>query len=175
MRVGRRGTFLRRTAQISDERRADQPVQPAAWDKGALAIYTQGYVKKLLSDLLKIPAGRFDIDASLVDYGLDSILITTFNRTIEKVLPTVPKTLLFEYPNSASVSEYLLTHHRSEVIRLFEEAPGQTTPKSASDAQPSSAVSGTGPERINEPVERPPSVRDIAIIGMAGRFPQADD
>src|SRR5260221_3238396 len=173
--VGQSDQLLRRTAQLYDEQPAEQPVQPAAWDQGALVIYTKGYVKQLLSDLLKIPAERFDTDASLVDYGLDSILITTFNRTIEKVLPTVPKTLLFEYPNSASVSEYLLTHHRSELFRLFEEAPGQTTLKSASEAQPSSAVSGTGPERISEPVERQQSVRDIAIIGMTGRFPQADE
>ena len=92
-------------------------------DERRLYAQTEAYVKTLVSDLLKLSPERFEADNPFSEYGLDSILITKFNGRIAKDLPDVSKTLLFEYPNAAALSRYLVEAHRADLATLFKDEP----------------------------------------------------
>ena len=43
---------------------------------------TENYLKKLLSSVIKLPAHRIEADASMEQYGIDSIMVTRLNKSI---------------------------------------------------------------------------------------------
>ncbi len=154
-------------------------------DERRLYALTEAYVKSLVSELLQLPLERFEANTAFSEYGLDSILITRFNGRITKDLPDVSKTLLFEYPNAASLSRYLVRAHRADLASLFKEEP---EPQASEVMVPEAVVNpgsgGASPNHGALPYQKPQanakeSVRtgscDIAIIGIAGRYPDAAD
>ena len=171
---GNRKTLLHRIGRIYGAVSPQKHPPDAALDEQRLYAQTETYVKGLVSDLLQLPLERFAADTAFSEYGLDSILITRFNGRIAKDLPDVSKTLLFEYPNAAALSGHLVQAHRAGLAALFkEELELQTSGPRSSGA--------AGVQELQN--RRDPAIRigrgaescDVAIIGVAGRYPEAPD
>lgn len=165
-----------------------------AVDSGDLRDTLENYLKKVLSDTLGIPMDRIKAKANFEKYGLDSIIIMDINAAMENDFPDLPKTLFFEYASIRQLSGWFLEERAGEVRAKFgsEEPSGSG---SAAATQSATAVQSTpvssGPQlgdasrfaqtpQVQQPkvvVPGPEQIASepIAVIGIAGRYPMADD
>jgi acyl transferase domain-containing protein/enoyl-CoA hydratase/carnithine racemase/acyl carrier protein/ribosomal protein S18 acetylase RimI-like enzyme len=146
------------------------------------------YFKKLLSSTIKLPAHQIEADAPMEKYGIDSILIMALTNQLEKTFGSLPKTLFFEYRNLRELTDYFLESYPGKISKLpgFEE----NTADRGQGEEEREEERGKGTEARRR---TPGSLRrrrfvspgseaggesragglDIAIIGLAGRYPQA--
>ncbi|HEY9131208.1 MAG TPA: type I polyketide synthase, partial [Dyella sp.] len=131
------------------------------------------YLVGNLSSTLKLPAHRIDASAPLETYGIDSVMVMDLTARLEKVFGSLPKTLFFEYRNLAALSDYFLANHRAELIEILgEEAAPAAVVKTPVNAR-ATPVRHARSRFVARPVK--PTVDAIAVVGLAGRYPQADD
>ncbi|UJF34777.1 SDR family NAD(P)-dependent oxidoreductase [Paenibacillus hexagrammi] len=148
------------------------------------------YIKKLVADTLKFPVDKIDTAEPLERYGIDSLLVVQLTNTMRKVFNHVSSTLFFEYQTiDALVGHFMKTQRDSllallgeEEAQTFEEIPGideTAAPlayrlpvpmprRGGRFLQHSSVGTEANAPRVSE-------VRDIAIIGLAGRYAQANN
>ncbi|KPC60798.1 hypothetical protein ADL29_27455, partial [Streptomyces chattanoogensis] len=121
-----------------------------------------------VSALLDVPAERITGAAEMTRYGFDSLSFIGFANVLnaEFGLSLAP-TLFFENPTLDGVVDHLLDHHADRVATTAAE---QQEPRSAPPAAPESAPAVTTASRTDAPGNEP-----IAVIGISGRFPMADD
>ncbi|XXT21477.1 SDR family NAD(P)-dependent oxidoreductase [Sorangium sp. So ce429] len=141
------------------------------------------YLKRLLATALKMPTDRIDPAADLEQYGFDSILALRMVSELEAIFGPLPKTLMFQYPNIDALADHFLASHgdalRSKLTSARPVAASSAPIRRAKtpNALPL-ATARPSRERASSPAQRPPPARetaalDIAIIGVAGRYPQA--
>ncbi|GER89941.1 hypothetical protein KDW_41030 [Dictyobacter vulcani] len=149
----------------------------------------ENYFKNLLSSTIKLPAERIEADAPMENYGIDSIMIMHLNNQLEKVFGSLSKTLFFEYQDIRALTAYFLEAHSAkltEVLGIQEEVAattrGEASATTAHEIEPLELVAnsrkhfrpGALPAQVLEvPKERLDA--GIAIIGVAGRYPQAEN
>jgi acyl transferase domain-containing protein/acyl carrier protein/NAD(P)-dependent dehydrogenase (short-subunit alcohol dehydrogenase family)/ubiquinone/menaquinone biosynthesis C-methylase UbiE len=144
-------------------------VRPAPATAGAMAGAPEAlraHLLSLLSRITKIPVERLDPAEPVDTYGVDSVMALEFVAALEQDVGPLSKVLLFEHPTLDGVAT-LLAAERPEMAARF-------TPKALEtlrDDVVSAPVAGAGHRRRDTPGAREP----IAIIGLAGRFPGADD
>ncbi|MFI9040629.1 SDR family NAD(P)-dependent oxidoreductase [Streptomyces sp. NPDC053726] len=152
---------------------ASAPV--AAARAGRLRDRLVEHLREVLAGVLKLPAGRLDSRVPLDDYGLDSVLVMESNSLLGKDFPGLRGTVFFEFRTVDELAGHILAEQADAVTRLFPEETEpsrQETRLSRQDAAPAPASApAPGPHT-------PPARRDadepIAIIGISGRYPQAD-
>ncbi|MFH8902660.1 amino acid adenylation domain-containing protein [Streptomyces coeruleorubidus] len=121
-------------------------------------------VLRLLAEELKLPEAEITVDEPFDRYGVDSLITMSLVRRLEDHVGPLSKTLLFEYVTVRDLAGHLAASH-----------PG-AFPAAAPDATASAAtVLPMKPSEPSEPVARDPQAAAIAIIGVAGRYPQAGD
>jgi polyketide synthase PksN len=149
------------------------------------------HFKRLLSAIFKLPMDRIESNAPLDRYGIDSILVVELTSELEKTFGQLSKTLLFEYQTLDALVDYFLHHHP---LRLTDLLQPRTAGAWAAQAKtvdqagpaPSRLAMATHRRRRNrmggtsmQPLQVHQSVgradRAIAIIGVAGRYPQANN
>ncbi len=146
-------------------------------DSPSLRSKTEEFLKRILSKETKLPVRQISAEAPLEDYGIDSVMILSLNAELEQVFGDLSKTLLFEYQTISELAGYFTENHAQKLLGLW----GKPKPK------PQAA------EPVVEKVEQAPMFgrerfaslhdtdlsnkvdEDIAIIGISGRFPMADD
>ncbi|MBW8848035.1 MAG: SDR family NAD(P)-dependent oxidoreductase [Burkholderiales bacterium] len=145
-------------------------------------------LKRMFSQVSQRAVEAIDEDELLGSYGLDSIYATELTMELEDDFGSLPKTLFFEYHTLSELAAYFLAQHRGTVERLFPAASAQPacTPVAADDAgdlrpQPACAAAATAtPARASfadAPSAAPAPAGgplDIAVIGLSGRYPQAE-
>lgn len=162
--------------ELLDSVAADIGGQPL--DAEVLRRKTIEYLKRYLADALKMPAHKVDENADLEKYGIDSVMVLKLGAELEKLFGRLPKTLFYEYKNIRELSHYFITRQREKLIALI--APNVEKVSSAV-IQPVKALA-----RAPLPKMQPrggagerQALRDesmqIAIVGMDGRYPQADN
>ena len=149
---------------------------------------TEEYLKGRLSQVFGIPMARIDVSAELGEYGIESIQIMELMRLLGKDFEAIPGTLFFEYRTIQELAGYFTENQTARLVELLglsaaaepdtTRTPCDTVP--AIDTSRNAAPVSTSPElvRLPEPAraERPvpgDRSRDIAIIGMSGRYPRA--
>ncbi|WP_105393886.1 type I polyketide synthase [Burkholderia cepacia] len=148
-------------------------------DNDTLAIQVERALTELVSVHLKIAREELDRDTPLSEFGFDSITLTSFSHTLNaryglRLSPTV----FFEAPTIATLAAYLVREHRTELAPEFEviDVPRQfdkPVPPAGAMAirrRARRAVSRTVPVQL-----APQALEPIAVIGMSGCFPQAED
>lgn len=130
------------------------------------------HLVRVFCELTKLPDTQVHADEPIENYGLDSIMVTTFAQMLERDLGELSKTLLFEYSTLDTLADYLLGAHADALARVCNpvraaEIQVSTAPVYAKEAAGEPAA--IAPKTTLPPVDDP-----IAIIGMAGRYPQAD-
>lgn len=160
------GPFLEQQCYFLDDAPRVTQKSEAIQEK-QLLIKVERYLKKILGTEVKMSADRIQEQAPLEGYGLDSFVIQNLNRILEKKFGDLPKTIFFEYRTITDLAEYLLESHREQVVHGFGdlEKPESKPDVSEKKAQP----------RKLAPVLRKPDTDDIAIVGISGRYPMADE
>ena len=127
-------------------------------------------LSEMLADTLAMDASRINPSLNFDSYGFDSLLAVEMVERIEAwTAETVSTTLFFEALDLNGVAD-----------KLIEDIPETLSRLTATNA------TSTAPERATQPVQEdlpaPPiqrapadNNRDIAIIGMGGRYPGAPD
>ena len=117
-----------------------------------------------LAAILEYPVDALDIDASFMELGMDSILAVNFTQRLgRKVAVELDPTLVFDYPDIRSLVHFLHSRYAKELAAILP--PPRSQPDNFNITPPSAAEP--------EAVPGPTADSDIAVIGMAGRFPGA--
>ncbi|MCR8978417.1 SDR family NAD(P)-dependent oxidoreductase [Brevibacillus laterosporus] len=161
-----------------------------ATDREALKEKTVDYFKELLSSVIKLPVHRIDTTAPFEKYGIDSITIMHVTSELEKEFGPLSKTLFFEYQNLQELTSYFLGAHHERLLELvgLNEQPDEavnvvpTLHESVDETVKQSAVlprvnrfanGQTGPLKTLDQKKEEVGCEDIAIVGVAGRYPGA--
>ncbi|PYD40062.1 polyketide synthase [Serratia plymuthica] len=141
-------------------------------------------LKTLINRLLGTPLDRIGLDSGFADFGFDSITLASFSRELsQRFNLDITPTVLFGHSSVKRLTEYFCREHApalhamlsphmaadtgAAAIPWVQATPAQApAPETAGERQPASAAA---PHAEIGATEEP-----IAIIGMSGRFPQAD-
>jgi amino acid adenylation domain-containing protein len=159
---------------------------------------TAAYLTQLIAPVLGLPAHRLAVDVSLGQYGMDSVMAMQLTAQLEKTFGSLSKTLLFEYQDIRALSAFFNTSYRDRLQDLLggapeavpgagttatpdapavDRGPSPLTPRSSRSEQTATVDAG-GPFRHRRFLSRPSptlsDTADIAVIGLAGRYPQAN-
>ena len=155
-----RGLFLEAPQATAEPTPVPQP--PEGGNDDDFAARAQGLIVKMLSEMLKVPPHRLEADVPLEEYGIDSVAMMKLTGDLEKIVGPLPKTLLYEHPTIEAVSAYLAGACAPQLAKLFGAAP-EAVARPLAPAEPV------------KPAMLAAASRDIAVIGMSGRFPMAAD
>ncbi|MCP4995199.1 MAG: KR domain-containing protein, partial [Gammaproteobacteria bacterium] len=166
-----------------------EPGQSASTDplaeNGGLTLYekTVAWFKSVLSQELKLPEERLEIELSFQEYGVDSILLAQLVARIERELPGIKlnPSIILEYPTIKSIAGHL--------VDTYPEVWGALLGRQTAGAGMVDALNYDGsmakiiPVKRSKPQEtgvrstqtRPSALeRDkIAVVGLACHFPDA--
>ena len=151
--------------------------------QGSLHERCLAYLKQAVAAVLKLDAARVGVNQPLADYGLDSILVIGLTSQLRKAFPAISSTLFFEARNLADLADTLLRSYPEQADRLFgQQEAGETVQRDAgpvASSLPSRNLRLAAPAAAaNAPAAGPSSgsaVFDVAIIGLSGRYPMAND
>ncbi|HEX7312899.1 MAG TPA: amino acid adenylation domain-containing protein [Pyrinomonadaceae bacterium] len=168
----------------------------------ALSQKVLDYLKSTVAEVTHLPVERIDAAATFDTLGVDSIMVIELATALEKQFGSLPKVLFFEYQNLSELADYFVTSHGKEARALFgsarpdpvahalhvdaagpgarqpaattgqPEAPSAPTAARATTELTTSARHRSNSMRLND---RSAEIGDIAIIGVAGRYPKARD
>ena len=147
------------------------------------------YLQNIIAKTLRMDAWQLDPAQSLENYGLDSILVVGLTNQLRKVFPSVTTTLFFEAQNINGLVDYFLESKRKEFVsalelentisRAQEPAPQIETSKQPAVKESSRSFRRSRQQLVSEysvvTSEKKASLTDVAIIGLSGRYPQADN
>ncbi len=140
----------RRLAARLDPPRSEPIPVPGADTEPVLAA-----LRAALGDVIHLAPDKVDVTAPLDRYGIDSVMILRLDERLERDWGPLPKTLLFEYRTLSDLAGYLAANRAGAVAR-FAPAPVESTPPSAP------VPDGLRPD-------------DVAVVGVAGLYPEAAD
>ncbi|WP_459212155.1 SDR family NAD(P)-dependent oxidoreductase [Aquimarina rhabdastrellae] len=148
---------------------------------------TQEYIKKQLSELFKLPSHKIDPRAPFEKYGIDSILAMELTNKLEITFGSLPKTLFFEYQTIKELTGYFVKSHSTKLTQLFGAENSKNGQKKSNQStkvyENDISVKPIRSKMIerkrfaktlsndNNKIENDP----IAIIGLSGRYPEAED
>ncbi|PSU35484.1 SDR family NAD(P)-dependent oxidoreductase [Photobacterium lutimaris] len=118
--------------------------------------YIQLFVETL-AGVLRVSKAEIDIDETFENLGLDSLLINQFCDQVQIEIADFQVTLMFEYTTLRSLSEYCESQGMIQKnIRINNQADNQRC-------------------QLRGNVNNGPAPDDIAIIGIHGRYPDANN
>ena len=134
---------------------------------GELSRRVARYLAVSLASVIKLPADRIGLDEPLDSYGVDSIAAVELIRRLEASFGPLARTLVFEHRTINALADYFVAAHADRLAAVLpapSPVPGPVTVLAA----PRPAAR----RRASRPAQR--ASGDIAIVGLAGRYPQAE-
>ncbi|NVD98021.1 non-ribosomal peptide synthetase [Massilia sp. BJB1822] len=167
-------------------------VQPTRAVPDALREQSILQFKKLIGAAIKVPVADIDATVSFDQYGIDSILVMELTNALREVFgndSNISTTIFFEYQSIEELVDHFLRTDTAALMRwtgqgaapapipaIVEEVPQVQ----ADDPQLTAKI--VNPRRFLAGAMHAPSEAaantspfDVAIIGLSGRYPQADD
>ena len=138
-----------------------------AQDLRLLAERTAEALRHMFARVSGVPASRIDADTPLDEYGIDSLMITRLNRELAGIFGSLSASLLFEHRTL-----------RALAAKLADRSPGRLSPSDgwACHAAEACCSASAVAQRRRRQIMSPASAREpIAIIGISGRYPGAED
>ncbi|WP_217143030.1 L-histidine N(alpha)-methyltransferase [Streptomyces sp. AC627_RSS907] len=150
------------TAEPAPAPAAEPASGPHAGGEDRLVEAARDYVKDAFVQVLQVPRDRLWLDETYENFGVDSLTVPRIADLLAERMGDLPATLLFEHPTIREVADHLVERYPDRVRALVPDqprsAPAQVT------------------ERAGRPVETATAADTrIAVIGVAGRYPLADD
>ncbi|MEV4315702.1 amino acid adenylation domain-containing protein [Actinocrispum sp. NPDC049592] len=136
-------------------------------DEDAVRERAVEFLAGVLSEQLKLPAAEIDPDEEFDSYGVDSLIVMSATSALEQHFGPLSKTLFFEYLTLRQLAEHLAAEHPGVFEPTVPTVPIVSKEDNAAESAPAVVT-------VREP-EPTQAEEDIAIIGVAGRYPQADD
>ena len=123
-------------------------------------------LKGFMSDITQMDVVDIDEEERFEEYGIDSIMINQLNGKLEVFYEDLSKTLFFERLSLVEVADYLAQEHYDESLKWCG------VPQSAESKEENFVFENkVSPEKQNKALDSTDDNRDIAIIGLSGRYP----
>ncbi len=136
----------------------------------------RGYLKTLLSKQIDLDPGQIKADEPLDRYGIDSVMIMSLTRALEKRFGELSKTLFFEYHSIEALSEYFVENHSQQLLEEMGTEPPAKARHDGSDRGFRPRFTYLSSNRAADRAgDEGAKAEEIAIIGLGGRYPKADD
>ncbi len=129
-------------------------------------------IKEIFSSITKFPLDKMDDAMTFEEYGLDSVMVMNFNRAVEERFGELPKTLLYEYNTLEGLSKYLALNHSAALTRHISKKEIKEQDKNIHKLETKKTVKV---ESASNEKGKAYKQEDIAIIGLSGRYPGADN
>lgn len=155
---------------------------------------TVEYLKKVLTKVTKIQEEDIDEKESFEYYGLDSITAMSIGDELESEFGELSKTLLFEYQNLNELADYFIENYQDVLNRIFsvedERKDSQDPIETPEDDLGKVEINETkgfvdtyetmAAQLSASQVQEISTVQmeedeDIAIIGLSGQYPGAEN
>ena len=131
-------------------------------------------VRSEIAAALGVNAAEIGDETNFQELGLDSMLAVRVQHSLERRLGVrLDATLLFTYPNVRELANWLAQAHGSLVGPDVNSACPEPGDERSGVADYSFGIGKDLGWAPNAPPEQPDNSRDIAIIGLAVRFPGA--
>lgn len=155
-------------------------------DSTRLLDATQAYIKQLVSTHVGLTVDEIDKDEAFEAYGINSMMIVELNKCFENAFGPLSKTLFFEYRNVYELTNYFIENHADKLFELLGVS-NSVTPiytvnnSSVNDTDKFEANNRSWPnvqgEKYSDSYQVQPNYvyDDIAIIGVNGRYPGANN
>ncbi|RRS06506.1 SDR family NAD(P)-dependent oxidoreductase, partial [Pseudoalteromonas sp. J010] len=169
-------------------------------DSAVILAKLQSFLYQQLAAVLNLPKTQPSAKIPFEKLGIDSISSIKVIKQLEQHFGSLPKTLFFEYQNLVQMSEYFITQHAAQVAVLVanKEKPqpvtSSATPsprtvkpkkpltrkliKPALKAEHQAGNNHITPAQLQAHSEQTINnvgESDIAIIGLSGRYPKAEN
>jgi acyl transferase domain-containing protein/surfactin synthase thioesterase subunit/ubiquinone/menaquinone biosynthesis C-methylase UbiE len=123
------------------------------------------HLRQLFHRVTRVPLAQLSEEANFDQFGIDSLLSLQIIAALRQDLGPLPETLLYQENSLAKLTAYLLKHHERRLRHLWESIQ----PVERAVGQP--AITRPATHAIT-----PPTIHEgIAIIGLAGRYPMAEN
>lgn len=126
------------------------------------------FFKNILSHELKLSQEKIFAQEPFENYGIDSVMIIGLNQKLEDIFGRLPKTLFFEYRTLDDLIGYFIKNHLATLSKKLS-----LSAQSSSSTKPLSLGEEFKMVKINKHTDS--NLNDIAIIGVSGRYPQANN
>ncbi|UCH94143.1 MAG: hypothetical protein JSV88_28270 [Candidatus Aminicenantes bacterium] len=128
------------------------------------------HVKEILANVLMIEISKIDENKPFMELGLDSILAVELAKQLEQVFQVeIKATQLYDYSTVNTLASHLHSLGVTSSKGLTMPAAGPSGPS----MPPIPSVSSPPPEAAKP--SSPRESAEVAVIGMSGRFPGADN
>ncbi|MBU6402193.1 MAG: SDR family oxidoreductase, partial [Verrucomicrobia bacterium] len=132
----------------------------------------RAYLGDAVARVLKLARDQLKSGVTFDRYGLDSMMMLDIIRSYEDDFGSLPKTLFFECRNLNELTAWFMERRRDRVEAKFLGREVRSSPASMGSAtapRPVERVQAAAGETTG------PREDDVAIIGISGRYPEADD
>ncbi|MFA6174768.1 MAG: SDR family NAD(P)-dependent oxidoreductase, partial [Kiritimatiellales bacterium] len=188
-RIRRLLSTQEKMAKTSAPNRNDDSASGPQIDTGELQAKIRQMLLQAVAKLMKFELDDLDADAEFSDYGFDSITLTDFsNKLNQQYQLELTPTIFFEYPTIADFADWLASEYPSVFAEAFglQARPAQNrkvaayqTPDRGEYAEQSASTPIQPHARFANTETVAESQKDtdkaVAIIGISGRFPMAND
>ncbi|WP_161627445.1 phosphopantetheine-binding protein, partial [Pseudogulbenkiania ferrooxidans] len=140
----------------------------APLDQAALRAKAVELCRQVFADALKLDPNHIDPAEPLERYGFDSIIVNLVNQRLQQHFGEIGSTLLFQFQTLDALAGHLAHTHADALIRLCgQSAPAVAAAASILQPEPAAAHPVAAP--------RQPGRGPIAVIGISGMYPGADN
>ncbi|HVU24785.1 MAG TPA: SDR family NAD(P)-dependent oxidoreductase [Opitutus sp.] len=167
--------------QPAAARDADHATRGAASDTAVLGALIQTLRETLATELHTQPEA-IDVDTAFIEMGLDSINNVTWVRGLnQRYGLSLGAAEVYSHPTVRLFADHVLRQGRLRGLFAPETrttirpaaVPARLEPEAAPQPEPATAAAERATTRGASPVRTAVAQRDIAVVGMAGQFPQA--
>lgn len=158
---------------------------PRSMSESSLKELTICWIKEEFSSILKTDTGKMNNNSNIGDLGIDSLLIIEIHKMWNKVFPQFPSTVLFEYTTINKIADFLIARYESVLRELIMPEEDDNNEKYEAITETEVFFEQVQNDRTlyeNETdidtesrSQESYSSDDIAVIGIAGRYPKADN
>ena len=162
---------LRRSLQSRHPTLIIEPAADTREAPGLLLEAAQRYLSAQLATLLKVPPHEVDPRAPLEKYGMDSVMAMQLTSELERTFGSLSKTLFFEYQSIAALAAYLVKAFPQVIL----EKTGVAAVTARAQQPVSKPVVASLPpiRKVRLPQPSISTGDEVAIVGLAGRYPAA--
>jgi len=151
-------------------------------------------LKKIIHEQLKIKLELLDVDTGFSEFGYDSILLTEFSHRLSQYFGMeIPPAVLFGHYTLEKLTDYLLSDTTEAIIQHYTKSQNNVNssknrniPKNPGVFGKQNCLMKNGLIKDNESAIKLPEgsaecttgisySERVAVIGMSGRLPMADD
>jgi acyl transferase domain-containing protein/enoyl-CoA hydratase/carnithine racemase/acyl carrier protein/SAM-dependent methyltransferase/ribosomal protein S18 acetylase RimI-like enzyme len=162
------------------------------------------YFQRLVASTLKMRLDQIEPRRPLAEYGLDSILVGQLTYQLRKAFSNVTGTLFFEVQSLDGLVDYFLENKEQELVKVLSmtgaehrqlPAPARSratstqgvrrqrnSPRPSSNDITQEQKTSAGAQKSVQHTFQPapdssaltPTIFDVAIVGLSGRYPRAN-